>query len=91
MNAPNSLFSPSDGGGAVGAADEDAAASLLLRRYFISRMMGDGLFVASVCDIDHRDSQVHNFLFERQPYETTTGTREGTTAALKLSLVSRKW
>ena len=43
-----------------------------------------GLFVVSLCDIDYRDSQVYTFLFERQPYETTTDIREGIAAALKL-------
>ena len=66
------------------AADEGTAASLLLRRYFISRMMGDGLFVASICDIDYRDSQVLTFLFDREPYEMTPDIREGVAAALKL-------
>lgn len=46
--------------------------------------MSDGLFVASLCDIDYRDSQVHTFLFDRTPYDTTTDIREGITAALKL-------
>ena len=65
------------------AADEGIAASLLLRRYFISRMMDDGLFVASICDIDYRDSQVLTFLFDREPYKTKLDIREGIAAALK--------
>ncbi len=47
-------------------------------------MIGDGLFVASLCDIDYRDSQAHTFLFDRTPYETTTNIREGIASALKL-------
>jgi hypothetical protein len=47
-------------------------------------MMSDGLFVASLCDIDYRDSQVYTFLFDRKPYNTTTDIREGIAAALKL-------
>ena len=46
--------------------------------------MGDGLFVASLCDVDYRDSQVLTFLFDREPYETTPDVREGIAAALKL-------
>jgi len=46
--------------------------------------MSDGLFVASLCDIDYRDSQVHTFLFDRTPYNKTMDIREGITAALKL-------
>ena len=47
-------------------------------------MIGDGLFVASLCDIDYRDSQAHTFLFNRTPYETTMNIREGIASALKL-------
>jgi hypothetical protein len=47
-------------------------------------MMGDGLFVASICDVDYRDSQVLTFLFDREPYDTTPDIRDGIAAALKL-------
>jgi len=73
---PTAPFVLCDDGGAVDAADEGTAASLLLRHYIINRMMGDGLFVASRCDIDYRGPQVHTFFFERQPYEMTTEIRE---------------
>ena len=46
--------------------------------------MGDGLLVASLCDIDYRDSQVLTFLFDQKPYKMTKDIRDGITAALKL-------
>ena len=46
-------------------------------------MMGDGLLVASLCDVDYRDSQALTFLFDRKPCETSTYLREGIAAALK--------